>query len=210
MVTIDGGFAARPERFLREPVRAGQPFFAWFTSTRMHIYPHLKPESRLLADAISSEFDIFGSGMMEHDGHVGRLLKLLDELKVADDTIVIYTSDNGPMSAWWPDGGTGPFRGQKATTWEGGVRVPTLLRWPGHVAAGSVSNCVQAHDDLFTALAAVAVVRRDQAQPSSRRRGFGGQIGESAGYHSRVAVGPGGEVLGGFRVMHDDDLGDVM
>ena len=154
METIDDDLVARTGKFMRESVRAKQPFFAWFNSTRMHIYTRLKPESRHLADNISSEFDVFGSGMMEHDHHVGRLLALLDELGVADDTLVIYTSDNGPMSAWWPDGGTGPFRGQKATTWEGGVRVPMLLRWPGHVPAGSVSNGIQTHYDLFTTLAA--------------------------------------------------------
>jgi len=156
METIDEDFEARTEQFIRESVRTRQPFLAWFNSTRMHIYTHLKPESRHLADAISSEFDTFGSGMMEHDQHVGRLLRLLDELKIADDTIVIYTSDNGPMTAWWPDGGTGPFRGQKATTWEGGVRVPMLLRWPGHVPAGRISNGIQTHYDLFTTLAAAA------------------------------------------------------
>ena len=156
METIDDDFEARTEKFITESVRAKKPFLAWFNSTRMHIYIHLKPESRHLADRISSEFDTFGSGMMEHDGHVGRLLRLLDDLKVADNTIVIYTSDNGPMSAWWPEGGTGPFRGQKATTWEGGVRVPMLLRWPGHVPAGSVSNGIQTHYDLFTTLAAAA------------------------------------------------------
>lgn len=156
METIDDDFAARTERFITESVRARAPFLAWFNSTRMHIYTHLQPGSRHLADSISSEFDVFGSGMMEHDRHVGRLLRLLDELGIADDTIVIYTSDNGPMTDWWPDGGTGPFRGQKATTWEGGVRVPMLLRWPGHVPAGSVSNGIQAHYDLFTTLAAAA------------------------------------------------------
>ena len=156
METFDDDLVARTGTFMRESVRAKQPFFAWFNSTRMHIYTRLKPESRHLADNISSEFDVFGSGMMEHDHHVGRLLALLDELGVADDTLVIYTSDNGPMSAWWPDGGTGPFRGQKATTWEGGVRVPMLLRWPGHVPAGSVSNGIQTHYDLFTTLAAAA------------------------------------------------------
>lgn len=156
METIDDDFTDRAARFISDSARAKQPFFVWLNTTRMHIYTHLKPESRHLAAAISSEFDVFGSGMMEHDAHVGRLLKLLDDLKIAGNTIVIYTSDNGPMSAWWPDGGTGPFRGQKATTWEGGVRVPMLLRWPGHVAPGSVSNGIQAHYDLYTTLASAA------------------------------------------------------
>ncbi|MBL0150796.1 MAG: arylsulfatase [Ideonella sp.] len=156
METVDDEFVDRTKRFITQSQRSGQPFFAWVNTTRMHIYTHLKPESRHLASAISSEFDVFGSGMMEHDGHVGQLLKLLDDLKISDDTIVIYTSDNGAMSAWWPDGGTTPFRGQKATTWEGGVRVPMLLRWPARVAKGRVSNDIQTHEDLFTTLAAAA------------------------------------------------------
>jgi len=156
METVDEEFLERSKRFITQSKRDGQPFFAWVNTTRMHIYTHLKPESRHLASDISSEFDIFGSGMMEHDGHVGQLLKLLDDLKIADDTIVIYTSDNGAMTAWWPDGGTTPFRGQKATTWEGGVRVPMLLRWPARVAKGRISNGIQTHEDLFTTLAAAA------------------------------------------------------
>jgi arylsulfatase len=93
---------------------------------------------------------------MEHDAHVGRLLKLLDDLKVADNTIVIYTTDNGAMVSWWPDAGTTPFRSEKATTWEGGVRVPLLVRWPAKIAKGKVSNGIQTHEDLFTTLAAAA------------------------------------------------------
>lgn len=94
----------------------------------MHVYTHLKPESRHLATHISSEEDVFGSGLLEHDGHVGQLLDKLDELKVADNTIVIYTTDNGPEQSSWPDAGTTKFRGEKMTTWEGGVRVPFLVR----------------------------------------------------------------------------------
>jgi arylsulfatase len=122
----------------------------------MHIYTHLKPESRHLASDISSEFDIYGSGLMEHDGHVGQLLKLLDDLKIAENTIVVYTTDNGAMVSWWPDAGTTPFRGEKATTWEGGVRVPMLVRWPAKIPAGKVSNGIQTHEDMFTTLAAAA------------------------------------------------------
>jgi arylsulfatase len=102
--------------------------------------------------------DIYGSGMMEHDGHVGQLLKTLDELQLAKNTIVIYTTDNGAMAAWWPDGGSTPFRGEKATTWEGGVRVPMLIRWPARIPAGKISNGIQEHQDLFTTLAAAAGV----------------------------------------------------
>ncbi len=168
METADEEFLARTQKFMRQSVQEKKPFFAWFNSTRMHIYTHHKPESRHLASDISSEFDVYGSGMMEHDGHVGQLLKTLDDLKIADNTIVIYTGDNGAMSAWWPDGGTTPFRGEKATTWEGGVRVPMLLRWPARVAAGKISNGIQTHEDLFTSLAAAAGMPdvRDQLKQS--------------------------------------------
>ncbi|MBP9907825.1 MAG: arylsulfatase [Rubrivivax sp.] len=156
METADEEFLQRTQQFITRSVQARQPFFAWLNTTRMHIYTHLKPASRHLASDISSEFDVFGSGLMEHDGHVGQMLKLLNELKIADNTIVIYTADNGAMVSWWPDGGTTPFRGEKATTWEGGVRVPMLLRWPAKVTKGKVSNGIQTHEDLFTTLAAAA------------------------------------------------------
>ena len=103
METVDEEFLGRTKHFITGATEAKQPFFAWFNSSRMHIYTHLKPESRHLASDISSEFDIYGSGLMEHDGHVGQLLKLLDELKIADNTIVVYTTDNGAMVSWWPD-----------------------------------------------------------------------------------------------------------
>lgn len=158
METVDEEFLQRTESFIQKSVKEGKPFFAWLNTTRMHIYTHLKPESRHLASDISSEFDVFGSGMMEHDGHVGHVLRLLDDLKISKDTIVIYTSDNGAMRSWWPDGGTTPFRGEKATTWEGGVRVPMLVRWPARIAPGKISNGIQSHEDLFTTLAAAAGV----------------------------------------------------
>ncbi|MFN6164722.1 MAG: arylsulfatase [Planctomycetota bacterium] len=158
METVDEEFLARAQDFIGRSVKAKQPFFAWFAPSRMHIYTHLKPENTKLAKPFSSEFDIYGSGMMEHDGHVGQLLATLDELKVADNTIVIYTTDNGAMSAWWPDGGATPFRGEKATTWEGGVRVPMLIRWPAKIPAGKISNGIQEHQDLFATLAAAAGV----------------------------------------------------
>lgn len=156
MEAVDEEFLARTQDFISRSVNAKQPFFAWFAPSRMHIYTHLKPENRKLAKPHSSEFDIYGSGMMEHDGHVGQLLETLDKLQIAKNTIVIYTTDNGAMSAWWPDGGATPFRGEKATTWEGGVRVPMLIRWPDRIPAGKKSNGIQEHHDLFATLAAAA------------------------------------------------------
>ena len=156
METVDEEFFARTQDFIRHSARDGQPFFAWLNPSRMHIYTHLKPASRYLAAPYSSSLDIYGSGLMEHDGQVGALLNLLDDLKVAENTIVVYTTDNGAMVAWWPDAGTTPFRGEKATTWEGGVRVPLLVRWPARIAKGKVSNGIQTHEDLFTTLAAAA------------------------------------------------------
>ncbi len=158
METVDEEFLARAKDFITRSSKDGQPFFAWFNPSRMHIYTHLKPESRNLATPHSSEFDIYGSGLMEHDGHVGQLLKLLEDLGIADNTIVVYTTDNGAMVSWWPDAGATPFRGEKATTWEGGVRVPLLVRWPARIPKGSVSNGIQTHEDLFSTLAAAAGV----------------------------------------------------
>ena len=156
MQTVDEELVAATKGFVTKTTQAGEPFFVWFNPTRMHIYTHLKPESAKLAAPYSSDLDIHGSGMIEHDGHIGELLKLLDDLKIADNTIVIYSADNGAQASWWPDGATTPFRGEKATTWEGGVRVPMLLRWPARVKAGSVSNGIQSHEDLFVTLAAAA------------------------------------------------------
>jgi len=156
METVDEEFLDRTKQFIRQSVQSKRPFFAWFAPSRMHIYTHLKAQNRHLAAPHSSELDIYGSGMIEHDGHVGQLLQLLDSLGISRNTIVVYTTDNGAMSAWWPDGGATPFRGEKATTWEGGVRVPMLVRWPARIAAGRVSNGIQEHQDLFTTLAAAA------------------------------------------------------
>ncbi len=162
METVDEEFLARMMGFVKSSAEQGKPFFAWFNPSRMHIYTHLKTESRDLATPYSSEWDIYGSGLMEHDGHVGMILKQLEDLGIADNTIVIYTTDNGAMAAWWPDGGTTPFRGEKATTWEGGLRVPLLVRWPSKIKAGSVSNGIQTHEDLFTTLLSAAGIKNVQ------------------------------------------------
>jgi arylsulfatase len=158
METVDEEFLDRTLSFIEQSTKEGKPFFAWFNPTRMHIYTHLRKESRHLADSLSSEFDIYGNGMIELDQMVGRLLQRLDALGIAQNTIVIFTTDNGAMVDWFPDAGTTPFRGEKATTWEGGVRVPMLVRWPARIAAGKKSNGIQDHCDLFTTLAAAAGV----------------------------------------------------
>jgi arylsulfatase len=158
METVDEEFLARTMTFMERSKKEGKPFFAWFNPSRMHIYTHLKEESKNLATPYSSEFDVYGAGMMELDNMVERLLKKLDELGIADNTIVLFTTDNGAMVDWYPDGGTTPFRGEKATTWEGGVRVPMLIRWPSKIPAGKVSNGIQDHTDLFTTLAAACGV----------------------------------------------------
>jgi arylsulfatase len=149
METVDDEFLAATQDFIARQHSAGKPWFAWFNSTRMHFYTHVREEHRTAKG-------FYADGMAEHDGHVGALLAQLDELGIADDTIVIYTTDNGPHYNEWPDGGTSPFRGEKNTNWEGGFRVPAAVRWPGKIAAGSVSNDIAAHVDwLPTLMAAV-------------------------------------------------------
>ncbi len=156
METVDDEFVERTIDFVERATKEGKPFFAWYAPTRMHIYTHLRPGREKLAAGYSSELDVYGSGMMEHDSQVGTLLKKLDDLGISDNTIVLYTTDNGAMASWWPDAGTTPFRSEKATTWEGGVRVPLLVRWPAKIQKGRISNGIQEHTDLFTTLAAAA------------------------------------------------------
>src|SRR5689334_912538 len=132
METVDEEFLGAAQDFIKRQHEAGKPFFCWFNSTRMHIYTHLKPASKGKT-GLGTQAD----GMTEHDLMVGELLKQLDDLKIADNTIVIYTSDNGAMKNQWPDGGASPFRSEKDTGWEGAVRVPALIRWPGKIKAGT-------------------------------------------------------------------------
>jgi arylsulfatase A-like enzyme len=131
METADEEFIDRTTKFIRKNHEAGKPWFAWVATSRMHFYTHLKKESQGVTG-----LGIFADGMVEHDGQVGQLLDLLDELKITEDTIVIYTVDNGPHYNEWPDGGLSPFRGEKNTNWEGGYRVPCMVRWPGKIKAG--------------------------------------------------------------------------
>lgn len=164
METVDDEFAARSMAFMDKSVKEGKPFFVWHNPSRMHIYTHLREQHKALAAPYTSSMDIYGSGMMELDMQVGRLLEKLEALGVAENTIVLFTTDNGAMANWFPDGGTTPFRGEKATTWEGGVRVPLLIRWPARIKAGRVSNGIQCMEDLFTTLAAAAGIPDVAAQ----------------------------------------------
>jgi arylsulfatase len=151
MKTIDEEFLAASLEFIEKAHDDDKPFFVWFNSTRMHIFTHLKDESKG-----KTGLGTYPDGMVEHDGHVGVLLHKLDELGIANDTIVMYSTDNGPEVMTWPDGGNTPFRGEKDTNWEGGWRVPCVIRWPGMIEAGTVSNEIFSHTDMLPTLCAVA------------------------------------------------------
>ncbi len=151
METIDEEVLDKTTDFIRRSVADDKPFFVWFNATRMHVFTHLKPESQG-----KTGLGIFADGMVEHDGHIGQLLSLLDELDIADDTIVIWTTDNGAEKFTWPDGGTSPFHGEKATTWEGGFRVPAVVRWPGKFPEGKIVNGIVSHQDWVPTLMAAA------------------------------------------------------
>jgi arylsulfatase A-like enzyme len=150
METVDEEFLNASLKFIDKAVADDKPFFVWFNSTRMHIWTHLKKESEGVTG-----LGVYPDGMVEHDGHVGQLLDKLDELGIADNTIVMYSTDNGAEVMSWPDGGTTPFRGEKDTNFEGGWRVPCAIRWPGVIKPGTVSNEVFSHTDMLPTLAAV-------------------------------------------------------
>ena len=151
METIDMEVSAKAIDFIERAVAADKPFFVWWNSTRMHIWTHLKPESEG-----KTGLGVYADGMVEHDGMVGELLDKLDELGIADNTIVMYSTDNGAEAFSWPDGGTTMFRGEKATQWEGGFRVPTAIRWPGVIKPDTVINEIGAHEDMLPTLLAAA------------------------------------------------------
>jgi arylsulfatase len=151
METVDQEFLNATLDFIDRQHQAGKPFFVWFNSTRMHYVTHVPPEY----DG-KSGLNFYADGMLQHDDQVGELLKKLDDLGIADNTILIYSTDNGPHFNMWPDGGITPFRSEKNTNWEGGYRVPFLIRWPGQIPADSVSNEIASHTDWVpTLLAAV-------------------------------------------------------
>ena len=149
METVDSEVTASALKFIEKAHKDGKPFFVWWNSTRMHVWTRLAPESEGVTG-----LGIYPDGMVEHDGHVGQLLDKLDELGIADNTIVMYSTDNGAEAMTWPDGGTIPFRGEKNTNWEGGYRVPMALRWPGVIEPGTVNNEIGAHEDMLPTLMA--------------------------------------------------------
>jgi len=153
METIDDETSDRAIAFIREQQKAGKPWFVWWNGTRMHFRTHVKKEHRGIAGPSG---DAYHDGMVEHDMHVGKFLKLLDELKIANNTLVFYSTDNGPHYNTWPDAGTTPFRSEKNSNWEGAYRVPAFARWPGHFQANVTLNGIVAHEDWLVTLAAAA------------------------------------------------------
>ncbi|MHC4215622.1 MAG: arylsulfatase, partial [Planctomycetota bacterium] len=151
METVDEETLASALDFIERAHKQDKPFFVWWSGTRMHFRTHVKKELR----GISGQ-DEYSDGMVEHDMHVGELLEKLDELGIADNTIVFYSTDNGPHYNTWPDAASTPFRGEKNTNWEGGWRVPAMVRWPSKIEAGSVSNQIMHHMDWLPTLVAAA------------------------------------------------------
>ncbi len=158
METVDQEFIDASLDFIERAKDDDKPFFVWLNPSRMHMYTHLKPESRYLALPYTTEHDMYGSGMMEHDMQVGMILDRLEEMGVLENTIVVYSTDNGPEHSARTHGGTTPFRGEKMTTYEGGVRVPMMVMWKNHIPEGKVLKGIQSHMDIFTTLAAAAGV----------------------------------------------------
>jgi arylsulfatase A-like enzyme len=151
METVDQEFLGAAMSFIDKNQKAGKPFFCWFNTTRMHVFTHLKAASKG-----KTGLGLEADGMVELDGYVGQLLKQLDDLGIADNTIVLFTTDNGAEVFSWPDGGTTPFRGEKNTNWEGGYRVPGMIRWPGVIKPGTEINDIVSHEDWVPTLVAAA------------------------------------------------------
>jgi arylsulfatase len=153
METCDDEFTAAAKDFIKRQHSAGKPFFVWLNTTHMHLITHTKPSSLGQAGRWQSPYH---DTMIDHDKNVGEMLNLLDELGIAEDTFVMYSTDNGPHMNTWPDGAMTPFRSEKNTNWEGAFRVPLLVRWPGKIKAGAVSNEIVQHHDWLPTLLAIA------------------------------------------------------
>lgn len=153
METIDDETTAAAQAYIEKQAKADKPFFVWMNTTRMHLFTHVRDSMRGQSGMPGNEY---ADGMVEHDGDVGKLLKTLDDLKISDNTIVIYTTDNGPNQFTWPDAATTPFRNEKDSNWEGAYRVPAMIRWPGKIKPGEVSNEIFSGLDWFPTLLAAA------------------------------------------------------
>jgi arylsulfatase len=153
METIDEESLAAAKEFLTRQAKEGKPFFVWWNATRMHFRTHVKQAHTGISGKSGDEYH---DGMVEHDMHVGELLKLIDDLGLANNTIVQYSTDNGPHYNTWPDAGTTPFRGEKNSNWEGAFRVPAFVRWPGNFPAGTTLNGIVSHEDWLPTFAAAA------------------------------------------------------
>ena len=151
METVDEEIHEKAMDFVDRQVKAEKPFFLWYNSTRMHVWTRLKKESQGVTG-----IGLYPDGMVEHDGYVGEVLEKLKDLGIDDNTIVIYSTDNGAESFTWPDGGITPFHGEKGTTWEGGFRVPLVVRWPGVIEPGTVYNDIISQEDWMPTLLAAA------------------------------------------------------
>ena len=151
METVDEEFTKATLDYLEKAKKTDKPFFLWWNSTRMHIFTHLKKESEG-----KTGLGTYPDGMVEHDAMVGQLLAKLKELGLDDNTIVMYSTDNGAEKFTWPDGGSSPFRGEKNTNWEGGYRVPCVIRWPGVIKPGTINNDIFSHEDMLPTLLAAA------------------------------------------------------
>ena len=153
METIDDETVSAAKDFVQKQAKNGKPFFCWWNATRMHFRTHLKKEHEGLSGPTGNTYH---DGMVEHDMHVGELLDHLDALGLAENTIVFYSTDNGPHFNTWPDGATTPFRSEKNSNWEGAYRVPAFVRWPKHFPAGVTLNGIMAHEDWLPTFAAAA------------------------------------------------------
>ena len=151
METIDDESSKAAMDWIRKQHKAGKSWFCWWNGTRMHFRTHVKEEHT----GISGQNE-YGDGMVEHDMHIGLFLDLLDELGIADNTMVLYSTDNGPHKNTWPDAGVNPFRGEKNTNWEGGWRVPAMIKWPGQIPAGTISNEIFSGMDWMPTFVAAA------------------------------------------------------
>ncbi|MEM9106421.1 MAG: arylsulfatase, partial [Pseudomonadota bacterium] len=153
METVDDETVAAAMDFIKRKTDEGVPWFTWWNGTRMHFRTHVRDENTGISGPSGNEYH---DGMVEHDGHVGQLLDLIDELGIADNTIVFYSTDNGPHYNTWPDAGTTPFRSEKNSNWEGAYRVPAYIRWPGKFPEGKILNGIAAHEDWLPTFAAAA------------------------------------------------------